>query len=643
LKTLGAKARAKGLAPLAELIRKGVPPKTESRSDTIKNIVAPFINEEKEVNNQTEAIAGAVDIIAEELGSDPDIRQIVREIVFQRTILQSTKHSQLDTKTFTALNKDGKPVDPQTFEIYFNFRNEAARIQNHQILALHRADQLGILSLQYDTPDEELLERVKKHVLIGQSIRTNVFFSSYKKSVEAAYRRYIIRSIKREYWKTLLNKAEAHAIHVFADNLKNLLMTPPLSHRAIIGIDPGFKSGCKVAVIDEYGNYLEKAVIYPHPPQQRMRESEQILLKLVEDYNVHTFAIGNGTASRETEKHVSDIIRKYAQSSKSNVPLEYAIVSEAGASIYSASPLAIEEFPDLDLTVRGAISIARRLQDPLSELIKIDPKSIGVGMYQHDVNQTALKSELDAVIEDCVNNVGVDLNTASSKLLEYVSGLTKQVSKRIVATRKDKGPFTSRKQLKDIKGLGAKTFEQCAGFLKIREATNPLDTTFVHPESYKLSKQILETVKCTPNDIIDSVKREKVQQALSTIRPEVVAQQFNVPPTRVKYLIEQLSKPDLDPRENLDAPVLRQDVLSMKDLKEGMILQGTIRNVVDFGAFVDIGVKVNGLVHKSQIANQYLKNPRNFLKVGEVKKFRILSLDITRKRINLSLKNVIEE
>ncbi len=629
-KTLGAKAKEKGLGPLADLIREGI---IEGK---VSQLCLPFINDEKGVNSEKDALSGAIDIIAEDAGSNADLRQITRELVFKRSIINSQVDETVSSGEKKIQNEAGKIIDPHTFDDYFNFNLETNQLQNHQILALNRAEDFEVVNISFTTPDEESLTQIKRNILKDQTDKTNIFFEYFNKGIEAGYKRYIIRAIKRELWKELREKAEQHAIKVFATNLKNLLMTPPLKKNPIIGIDPGYRTGCKVAVIDENGNFLDDDVIYPHPPKNKLKEAQLIISRLIKTHKAYTIAIGNGTASRETEQMVSDLIKK-----ANNKSLQYAIVSEAGASIYSASKLAIEEFPDLDLTVRGAISIARRLQDPLSELIKIDPKSIGVGMYQHDVNQTELKSELDAVIEDCVNAVGVDLNTASSKLLQYVSGIKKNVSKQIVKYRLENGNFNSRNQLYEIKGLGEKAFEQCAGFLKIPEATNPLDRTFVHPESYELTEKILKELDMTTDDLINKKNLEASNEKLLTIRPKSVAKKFNVEPNSIRYLIEQLRKPNLDPREKLDSVILRSDVLSIDDLKEGMIVKGTIRNVVDFGAFVDIGVKINGLVHKSQIADQYVKNPHEFLAVGDVKDFMITSIDKERHRIQLSIKQIL--
>jgi len=639
-KTLGTKARERGLEPLAVLIREG-----KQKGDPLQ-LAESFVNPEKEVPTPELALDGAIDIIAEDIGSEPAGRKMVREVVLKRGIMKavvnkekiekgkgegetSEKSEQVEPE-----NLGKKTVDPAVFQDYFDFRTELSQLKSYQIMAINRGEELDYLSVDIDSPDEDLLVELKKMNLTDYP-KTSALIPYFEKAIDAGFKRYIIRSIKREIRTAIREDAEAHAIKVFATNLKNLLMQPPIKGRAIIGIDPGFRTGCKVAVIDQFGKFLENNVIYPHQPKNKIEEAKKILLELAKKHNAYTFAVGNGTASRETEQLLADMIK---ENPNMTPPLEYSIVSEAGASIYSASELAKEEFPDLDLTVRGAISIARRLQDPLAELIKIDPKSIGVGQYQHDVNQSDLKKELDAVIEDCVNGVGVDLNTASSKLLEYVSGLTKRVAKEIVSAREKNGPYQSRKQLNEIKGLGPKAFEQSAGFLKIRNALNPLDRTFVHPESYDLAIKLIKEASLTPEMIVDPKQRAKVKDNLLSLRPNGLAKQYNEDPDKIRYLIDQLIKPDLDPRDSLAAPILRKDVLSIDDLKEGMIIKGTIRNVVDFGAFVDIGVKVNGLVHKSEIANKFVSNPAEYLAVGDVKDFMVLSVDKARSRIQLSLK-----
>lgn len=645
LKTLGAKARERGLEPLANLIRNGI-----NKGDPYV-IAQPFVNPEKEVPDSAAAIEGAMDIIAEDIGSDPGSRQISREVISQRGIMQCKQIEKKDleqgkeSSNISNMNTDDgefakKPIDPTIFQDYFNFTVELTGLKPHQILAINRGEDLGVINVEINAPDEDIIEFINKQIFKqfpNGAALTNVFLPNFKKAIDSGYHRYIQRSIKREIRTNLRIAAEQHAIKVFATNLKNLLMTSPLKNRAIIGIDPGFRTGCKVAVIDQYGKFLTHDVIYPHPPKSLIKEAKSKLMTLSKNYNAFTFAVGNGTASRETEQFLTELIKEQSNSEKS---LEYAIVDESGASIYSASDTAIEEFPNLDVTVRGAISIARRLQDPLAELIKIDPKSIGVGMYQHDVNQSDLKEELDAVIEDCVNSIGVDLNTASTRLLEYVSGLNKRLAKTIVETREQSGPYKGREQLRELKGLGPKAFEQSAGFLKIRDAPNPFDRTFVHPESYALANQILTQASLKSLDIVDPSKRDVIKDKLLSVRPKSLSLTLKIDADRIRFLVEQLLKPDLDPRDALPPPILRKDVLSIEDLKPGMIIRGIVRNVVDFGAFVDIGVKISGLVHKSELANHFVKNMHEIIAVGDVKDFMVISVDKARNRIGLSLKQV---
>ncbi len=631
-RTLGAKARAKGLEPLADMIRAN-----KVYDHPTKELVSAFVDSEKGVEDVSSALEGAMDIIAEEIGADPENRKYVREVITKQNSVICEVKEDILTNSELPRTPDGKEIDPTIFENYFHFSGFGQNLQPYQLLAIDRAQKYGILEFSIKISDENIIHELEKRNLHGHSSKSNQFFRYFKKAVEKGYKRYISRSIKREYWNSLMEKAEIHAISVFADNLKHLILTPPLKYRGVIGLDPGFRTGCKVALIDEFGNYLDHGTIYPHPPQKRVHEADRILFDFCQKYGIFTFAIGNGTASRETERFMADFVKNHQNSS---LPFEYAIVNEAGASVYSASKLAHEEFPDLDATVRGAISIARRLQDPLSELIKIDPKSIGVGLYQHDVNQTKLREELDAVIEDCVNSVGVDLNTASSKLLEYVSGLSHKLAQKIVHFRQNQQSFTDRNQIQTIPGIGAKTFQQCAGFLKIRNASNIFDSTFVHPESYDVSAQICEKAKLNLQDLVTPSKHDQVVTKLGKLHHQEIAKTMDMDPEKVRYLIDQLMKSNFDPRDELDPVILRQDVMSFDDLKDGMIIKGTVRNVVDFGAFVDIGVKYNGLVHKSEIANQFVKDPRDFLAVGEVYDFMIIRLDKTRKRIQLSLKQV---
>lgn len=525
-----------------------------------------------------------------------------------------------------------KDVDPFTFEMYFEFSQEIKEIPPHRILAMNRGEKEKVLNINLISPDDELVNWLKTQVIKKPE---SIFLQEYAKSVESAFRRYIIRAIHRELRSEITKNAEQHAINIFAKNLGSLLMQPPIKGRPIIGIDPGYRSGCKVAVIDKNGKYLDNSVIYPTPPKNAFNQAKRIITEFIMKYGAYLIAIGNGTASRETEMFVASL-------SKIEPKVEYAIVSEAGASVYSASAVAKEEFPSLDLTVRGAISIARRLQDPLSELIKIDPKSVGVGLYQHDVNQISLKKELDAVIEDSVNKVGVLVNSASYKLLEYVSGLNKRLARVIYDYAQEK-PLKNREDLKKVSGLGEKAYEQCAGFLKILGGTNPLDGTNIHPESYWIVEKILQFIKEDLNILSDKKRKSELDTKLKAIRPKelikFLGRDIGMP--TLKDIVMGLLRPDRDPRDDLPAPILRKDIVKLEDLEQGMILKGTVRNVVDFGAFVDIGVKYDGLVHISEIKSKtggYISTPLDVLSVGDIIDVRIVEIKLKTHRIQLSMK-----
>ncbi len=636
IQTLGAKAREKGLGPLAEMITQG------RENVKIEELAETFVNPEKGVANITEAINGAIDIVAEDVGNNPEVRKFVRDVIFKQNTFKVQKakieESQADKTDSSSAEEEGedtnlsKKVKPETFEIYFDFSSPGNALEPHQILAINRGEKLGYLESEIESQDDFIIADIKKKLITN---RNSSLLEHYEKAITAGYKRYIMRSIKREYRTELTEKAEKHAIKVFAVNLKNLLLTRPLKGVRIIGIDPGYRTGCKVAVIDESGNFLENTTIYPHKPQSKYEEAQKKILDLAKKHNAYVLAIGNGTASRETEQLATDIAKKEKK-------IQYCIVSEAGASVYSASEIAIEEFPDLDVTVRGAISIARRLQDPLSELIKIDPKSIGIGEYQHDVNQTELKQELDATIEDIVNKVGVDINTASSKLLSYVSGLNSRTAKNIVEYRKANGIFKNRKQILSVTGIGQKTFEQAAGFLKILEpyCENPLDATFVHPEKYTIAENILKTQKISLEDYRKLRKENKLEQTINQFIPKRIAEELNIDRQTVKDILMDLLKPNLDPRDDLPPQILRSDVLKLEDLQIGMILKGTVRNVVDFGAFVDIGLKNSGLVHKSEMANKFVKNPHEIVSVGDIVDVKIINIDKEKGKIQLSMKQI---
>ncbi len=639
--TRGQKARDKGLQPLADIIRE------EREAGSHDEIIAQFINAEKLVPDAKTAIEGAIDIIAEEVSENADYKKYVREAATAEGMMvskvneeevkpdQSDKLKNATEGEKAVLRQAGvdlpkqKDHDPAVYKDYFDYSEKVTTIPHHRILAMNRAEKEKILKVDIDIPDDRLMGEIKRMAITkGFSI----FVNEFEKGVDAAYKRYISRAIKRELRDELTQKAETHAIKIFAENLKNLLLGRPLKGRGIIGVDPGFRTGCKIAVVDKYGKFLDHTAVYPHPPQSQLKEAAVELVKLSKKYDAWTFAIGNGTASRETEQMLAMMSKKIPQ-------IEYAVVSEAGASIYSASELAKEEFPDLDLTVRGAISIARRLQDPLSELIKIDPKSIGVGMYQHDVSQVELKKALDGVIEDAVNAVGVNINTASWKLLEHVSGLNKKVAREITKYRETNGPLASRKDYLNIPGMGPKTFQQAAGFLKIPDAKLPFDRTFVHPESYKVAKQMLDEFQLKLVDLVTTEGRQKLETTLKKANTKSLATKLEAGEETLKDIIADFLKPDRDPRDDLPPVILRQDVLSMEDLKPGMKLKGTVRNVVDFGVFVDIGVKHDGLIHVSELAKQRVASPYDYVSVGDVVEVTVLSVDLERSRIQLSMKD----
>lgn len=596
-RTRGSIAREKGLDPLAQVI-------FAQDGQDIQELAKDFINEEKGVATAEEAIAGALDIIAENLSDDADIRKALRELCSRRGSLVS------------------KAADPQAdtvYKLYYDFNQPISRLLDHQILAINRGEKEDILKVTVTLPGNEgpaLVCRaaLKPTMQISQMV---------KAAAEDAYERLIFPSIQREVRNALTDWASEGAIHNFALNLKPLLMQPPVKGFVTMGLDPGYRNGCKVAVVDATGKVLATSVVYPTFNERKKQEAITTLSGLMRKFGVRHIAIGNGTASRETEAMTVELLRSFPEAS-------YAIVNEAGASVYSASPLAAEEFPEYDVNLRSAVSIARRLQDPLAELVKIDPKAIGVGQYQHDCPQKELDAALGGVVEDCVNAVGVDANTASRSLLEQVSGLTAATAKNIVAYREENGPFTSRSQLKKVPKLGPKAFEQCAGFLRIPESKEILDNTGVHPESYAAAKALLKLLNCQdPKELPNSLERYGIQKA---------AQEVGVGAPTLQDIAKELSKPGRDPRDELPKPILRKDVLEMKDLKPGMVLTGTVRNVIDFGVFVDIGVHQDGLVHISEVCSRRLKHPSEMVKVGDVVDVVVLSVDEQRHRISLSMK-----
>lgn len=596
-RTRGSIAREKGLDPLAQAI-------FAQDGQDIQELAKDFINEEKGVATTEEAIAGALDIIAENLSDDADIRKALRELCSRRGSLVS---------------KAADPEADTVYKLYYDFNQPISRLLDHQILAINRGEKEDILKVTVTLPGNEgpaLVCRaaLKPTMQISQMV---------KAAAEDAYERLIFPSIQREVRNALTDRASAGAIHNFALNLKPLLMQPPVKGFVTMGLDPGYRNGCKVAVVDATGKVLATSVVYPTFNERKKQEAITTLSGLMRKFGVRHIAIGNGTASRETEAMTVELLRSFPEAS-------YAIVNEAGASVYSASPLAAEEFPEYDVNLRSAVSIARRLQDPLAELVKIDPKAIGVGQYQHDCPQKELDAALGGVVEDCVNAVGVDANTASRSLLEQVSGLTAATAKNIVAYREENGPFTSRSQLKKVPKLGPKAFEQCAGFLRIPESKEILDNTGVHPESYAAAKALLKLLNCQdPKELPNSLERYGIQKA---------AQEVGVGAPTLQDIAKELSKPGRDPRDELPKPILRKDVLEMKDLKPGMVLTGTVRNVIDFGVFVDIGVHQDGLVHISEVCSRRLKHPSEMVKVGDVVDVVVLSVDEQRHRISLSMK-----
>lgn len=609
-RTRATKAKEKGLEPLAEIILEG------SEKGNIEDIAEKFINEEKEVNSIEDAIEGAKDIIAEIISDNADFRKYIRGVWYNKAVLTSTKSNE---------DEDG------TYEMYYEYNETVKTIANHRILAINRGEKEGILKLNLISPDDVVLDYIKRNTITNKN---SVFKDIIIEAIEDSYKRLISPSIEREIRAMLTERAEEEAIKVFAKNTKPLLMIPPVAGVRVMAIDPSFRTGCKIAVLDETGKLLDYTTIYPNEPQNKVEESKKVMKDIIKKYNIDIIPIGNGTASRETETIVSDMLGEIDRK------VYYTIVSEAGASVYSASKLGTEEYPDVNVSIRGAISIGRRLQDPLAELVKIDPKSIGVGQYQHDLNQSKLTDSLKSVVEDCVNTVGVDLNTASPSLLNYVAGLSPAVSKNIVKHREEIGVFKNRKEIKKVKRLGGKTFEQCAGFLRIAGGDNPLDNTSVHPESYKITMKLIDKLGYTKADIKEGKLKnidEKIKEYGSI---EDLATDLEVGLPTLEDIVTEIKKPGRDPREDMPKPVFRSDVLKMEDLKQDMILGGTVRNVVDFGAFVDIGVKQDGLVHISQLSDKFVKSPMDVVSVGDSVKVKVMDVDASKGRISLTMKGL---
>ncbi|MBQ9025006.1 MAG: RNA-binding transcriptional accessory protein [Methanobrevibacter sp.] len=606
--TRAAIAKQKGLKPLADIILK------QDVERPVEDIAREYINPEKEILTAEDAIEGAKDIIAETISDNSDFRKKIRQNTFHTGKIE-TKYKDKDVSS--------------EYEIYYDYSEDLRKIPPHRILAINRAEKEGVIRAKVTVEIDDIIRYLSRHVLknkskIPEKIEYNRFTTPIiKDSIKDSYKRLISPAIEREIRNFLTKKAEEKSIKVFAQNLNQLLMESPLSGKTILGWDPAFRTGCKLAVIDRTGKVLDTALIYPTEPQNKISESKKIVRGLIKKYDIDVIAIGNGTASRESAEIVADIIK--------NTDAEFIIVNEAGASVYSASQLADEEFPDFSEGERSAVSIARRLQDPLAELVKIDAKSIGVGQYQHDMNQKELGESLNGVVEKVVNEVGVDLNTASYSLLNYVSGLNKTTSKNIIEYRDNNGSFTNREELLNVKKLGRKTYEQCAGFVKISDAKNPLDNTTIHPESYDATEKLLRSLGYG----LDDVGKENLN--LDKLNLDEISSKLNIGIETLKDIIKELKKPGRDPREDMPKPKLRKNVLSIEDLEEGMILEGTVRNIVDFGAFVDIGVHQDGLVHKSQLANKFVKHPLDIVSVGEIVNVKILDVDIQRRRIQLSM------
>ena len=615
-------AKEKGLQGLADYIL-ALKPGSDVRGEAVR-----YIDEEKEVKGADEAIAGAMDIIAEQISDEARFRAWIREKTQARgTVVTAEKahkkakdDAEKDEKTPAKL-KERRNV----YEMYFEYEEAVRRIPGHRVLAINRGEKEGFLSVKIAAPEEDILFYLERQVTRGAKDPDPDAFSYIKAAVKDSYDRLIAPAIERELRNQLTEEAEDGAIRVFASNLEQLLMQQPIAGKVVLGWDPAFRTGCKLAVADPTGRILDTKVIYPTAPQNKVREAKQELQKLVSKYNVSVISVGNGTASRESEQVIIDFIKEQKK------PLQYVIVNEAGASVYSASKLATEEFPQFDVGQRSAASIARRLQDPLAELVKIDPKAIGVGQYQHDMNQKKLDGALTGVVEKCVNRVGVDLNTASFSLLSYISGISKTVAKNIVSYREENGAFRSRKELLKVAGLGPKAFQQCAGFLRIRGGSQPLDETSVHPESYPAVEELMKSMGL-------SMIRESFKAAARMVKdPAKKAEELGIGELTLRDILQELEKPARDPREDMPAPVLRSDVLSMEDLKPGLKLKGTVRNIVDFGAFVDIGVHQDGLVHISKMSRKYIKHPLEVVRVGDVVEVTVLGVDAAKKRISLSM------
>ncbi|MGV4321719.1 Tex family protein [Bacillus mojavensis] len=605
-KTKATVAKSKGLEPLADYIM------TLPQDDRLAETADQYISEEKEVFTREEAIEGAKHIIAEQISDEPNFRKWIRQETFKKGTIKSAAGKSADT--------DEKNV----YEMYYEYEEPIAKVVPHRVLAMNRGEKEDILKVSIEPPADHIKAYLEKQIIKNRSTSVKDIL---QETIEDSYKRLIQPAIEREIRKELSEKADEQAIHIFSENLRKLLLQPPMKGKTVLGVDPAFRTGCKLAVSDETGKVLKIDVIYPHAPVKKTKEAHEKVKAILEKYQVEMVAIGNGTASRETEQFIVNVLKDTPRD------IYYVIVNEAGASVYSASELAREEFPEFQVEERSAVSIARRLQDPLAELVKIDPKSVGVGQYQHDVSQKRLNESLRFVVETVVNQVGVNVNTASAALLQYVAGLSKSVAGNIVKKREELGKFSNRKELKDIPRLGAKTYEQCIGFLRVQEGTEPLDRTGIHPESYKETKTLLKKLGVSTEQIGTAELKDKINK----LELSETAKELGIGEITLKDICEQLTRPERDPRDEVPKPLLKTDVLQLEDLKEGMELQGTVRNVVDFGAFVDIGVKQDGLVHISKLSNQFVKHPLDVVSVGDIVTVWVDGVDVQKGRVSLSM------
>ena len=619
-KTRATVAKAKGLEPLAKIIYE------QKETKDISEIAKDFINidklseedkknKDKVVASAEDAIQGALDIIAEDISDNAKYRKYIKKVCYHEG---------------TIVTKATKPDEKSNYEMYYDFSEQVSKLPSHRILAINRGEKEEFLKVSLLKPEAKILYYMQKDIIVGKTQFTDMLIST----ISDAYTRLIEPSIEREIRSDLTEKAEEKAIKVFGKNAKQLLLASPIKGKTVMGFDPAYRTGCKIAVIDETGKVLDIATVYPTEPQNDVEGAKKVLLDLINKDHVDMIAIGNGTASRESEMFVADLIKEVKHD------ICYAIVSEAGASVYSASKLATEEYPDINVSIRGAISIARRLQDPLAELVKIDPKAIGVGQYQHDVNQKKLSESLTGVVEDSVNKVGVDVNTATPSLLSYVSGINNTIAKNIVKYRDENGKLKERKELLKVPKLGKVAYEQCAGFIRIPDGINPLENTAVHPENYEQTEKLLSKLGFNKNDLKNREKLNSLKEKLATVNVSQLSKELNIGEMTLTDIIEELSKPGRDPREDMPKPVLRNDVLKFEDLTIGMILTGTVRNVIDFGAFVDIGVKYDGLVHLSEMSEKYIKSPSEVVSVGDVIKVKVIKIDPEKKKVGLSMKGI---